>query len=185
LPLNARADFSKKTQVHLLMGPISGSFSGASSGDFSVPSALNTEIEFIYDPKLSLILRNIIAFDATTSKNVYSLTSIGQRNYWRGSNLPLEINDKNGNKYTFRPKQRFYFGWDVGVSQAVITSLGPVLDAVSTMFDFGVNTGFIHQLGDNWGLEAQLGYTQTFGFSSVSVNGSTMRLLVGVAFYYE
>lgn len=167
-----------------MMGQVSGKFSGAASGSFSVPQALNTEIEFLYNPKNSFMLRNIMALDTETSKNVYSLTSLGQRTYWRGTSSAIETVDTDGNKYSILPKRRYYFGWEVGVSQAVVTSLGPVLDVVSTMVDIGVNTGVIHQMGNNWALEGQIGYSQTFGFSSVSVNGTTMRLLVGTAFFF-
>jgi hypothetical protein len=185
LPPNSKAEQQfKRTQIHIMAGHISGSFSGATSGDFAVSQALNAEIEFINTPKTSFMFRNIIAFDPETSKNVYSVTSLGQRFYWLGSALPVDVTDINGSKYTIIPKRRFYYGYDVGISQAVIASLGPVLDAVSTMIDLGAYTGMNYQMGQNWGIEAQVGYSKTFGISSVSVNGSTLRFLLGTSFFY-
>lgn len=183
-PHKSLADFNRQTLVHVLLGNVSGSFSGDTKGEFSVPQALNTEIEFLYNPKSSFILRNILAIDESTSKNIYNLTSIGQRFYWKGVTSPIVIKDIDGSKYSVFPKQRYYVGYDVGISQVVVTSLGPILDAVSTMVDVGINAGGIYQLTDEWALEGQAGLTRTQGFSAISVTGTTTRLMAGVAFFF-
>lgn len=183
-PHKSYADFSRQTLVHLLVGNVSGSFSGDSKGQFSISQALNTEIEFLYNPRTSFILRNILAIDQATSKNVYNLTSVGQRYYWKGVTAPIEIIDVDGSKYSILPKQRYYIGYDVGVSQVVVTSLGPILDAVSTMVDVGVNLGGMYQLTEKWAIEGQAAFTRTQGFSSISVTGTTTRLMAGMAFFF-
>ena len=183
-PHNSLADFNRQTLVHVLLGNVSGSFTGDSEGEFSISQALNTEIEFLYNPKTSFILRNILAIDQSTSKNIYNLTSIGQRYYWKGVTAPTEIIDVDGSKYSILPKQRYYIGYDVGVSQVVVTSLGPILDAVSTMVDVGVNAGGMYQLTDKWAIEAQAAFTRTQGFSAISVTGTTTRLMAGLAFFF-
>lgn len=183
-PHKSLADSNRQTLVHVLLGNVSGSFTGDSEGEFSISQALNTEIEFLYNPKTSFILRNILAIDQATSKNIYNLTSIGQRYYWRGVTSPTEIVDVDGSKYSILPKHRYYIGYDVGISQVVVTSLGPILDAVSTMLDVGVNLGGIYQITEKWAFEGQAAMTKTQGFSAISVNGTTSRMMLGVAYFF-
>ena len=172
-----------QTQLHISLGMVSATYSGPVSGDLSLPMALNFEYELIKSPSHSYTFDNTIAIDSADSKTKYFATHFGGRYYFLSSNLNFHEND-HGNTISIIPKWRYYYGWNVGVAQVVVRSLGTVLDAISTVLEYGGHIGTIYQVGKSWGIEGKFSYLMGNGFSSVSVNSTVMQLYVGGAYYF-
>lgn len=171
-------------QLHTSIGMINGSYAGATSNTFSISQSLNLEYEIFYNTRMSYVARAQIAIDPTTGKMVYYGGFLGSRYYFKSTGM---IFDNTTQDITFRsiPKWRFYMGWDVGIAQVVVAEVGPSLTALSTMLDFGGHVGSIYQLGKTWGIDVQLGYSYGYGFSTVSVTGTAMKLWVGGVYYFD
>lgn len=171
------------SQIHTGIGFLSASFSGPTTGSISIPMALSFEYELINTANKSYFFENIIAIDSEDSKTKYYATHFGSRYYFFSSNLSA-TKSSHGTSISIIPKIRYYGGWQLGVAQVVISSLGPVLDAVSTVFEYGAHVGMIYQVGENWGLESKFSYSMGNGFSSVTVNSQVSQLFVGGAYYF-
>ncbi|HEX4926223.1 MAG TPA: hypothetical protein VFV50_19170, partial [Bdellovibrionales bacterium] len=94
--------------------------------------------------------------------------------------------DRNDEAYRILsyPRFRYYWGWDAGISQVIVRSLGKVLQVVSSMVDVGVCGGAIWQIDRDFGIEAHIGATSGYGFSSVAVIGYSTRALLGVTYFF-
>ena len=57
------------------------------------------------------------------------------------------------NYFKSTPTYRYYTGWDVGISQVLVISHGPVLQTYSTLIDFGGCGGYIYQITENLGFD--------------------------------
>ena len=66
----------------------------------------------------------------------------------------------------------------------VVRSLGTVLDAISTILEYGGHVGSIYQVGKSWGVESKFSYMMGNGFSSVSVDSTVIQLSFGGAYYF-
>jgi len=171
-------------QLHTSIGIINGTYAGATSNSFSISQSLNMEYEVFYNTNTAYVARAQVAIDPTTGKMVYYGGFLGQRHYFKSTGM---IFDHATQDTTIRsiPKWRFYGGWDVGISQVVVAEVGPALTALSTMLDFGGHVGTIYQLGKTWGLDMQFGYSYGYGFSTVSVTGTAIKLWFGGAYYFD
>lgn len=171
------------TQLHLSLAYLSAQYTGPVEGTISVPMALSFEYELIKSATKSYTFENIIAIDSEDSKTKYYATHFGARYYFNSSNLN-SFGEDNGNSISITPKWRYYYGWNVGVAQVVVSSLGPVLDALSTVLEYGGHVGSIYQIRKDWGLETKFSYMMGNGFSSITVNSSVMQLHLGGAYYF-
>jgi hypothetical protein len=180
----ARAESaSKLSQFHFRVGEVKGSFSGSVTGDFGVANSIDMDYEIFSASKRSTILRTIICQDLSAARLVYAYAGVGKRYYFKSSGAEWD-NSEGGSRVYSVPKRRYYYGIDLGISQVVVKTFGPVLQASSAMFDLGGNLGIIQQLSKSVGLEAQAGVAYGIGFSSVSVSAITERLLVGVSYFF-
>lgn len=179
---NSRAS-EAESQLHLSLGFISANYSGPVTGSVVIPLALGFEYEYLLTSSKSYVFENIIAIDSEDTKTKYFASRFGTRYYFKSSNLSITKKDAKGS-FSISPKLRYYAGWNLGIAQVVIASLGPVLDAVSTVFEYGGNTGAIYQINKSWGMEAKFGLNLGYGFSSVTVSSSVMQIFFGGAYYF-
>lgn len=175
-----RAD---ESQLHVRMGLVQGAYTGPEDGQFQIPTALDLEYEIFKANKRALIFRSIIAMELETSKPFYTYFGSGYRFYFGSKGMQVDKTDDNIN-ITSVPKWRYYWTIDAGISQAIIRSLGKVLQVTSTMIDIGANIGTTYQIDRRLALELQLGATTGQGFSSVSVIGYSVRALGGVVYHF-
>jgi hypothetical protein len=173
-----------KSQLHVHMGMINGSFSAPNAEPFSVsPNPTNLEIEFFLNNKKSLFARMTVALSMETGKAVYVYSGIGMRYYFKSTGNTVSAAE-GGTALSTMPKWRYYYGWDLGVSRMIIAEFGPVLNVTTTMLDFGGHMGIIKQMGKAWGLEVQMGLSFGYGMSNISGTGQTMRVMIGGAYYF-
>lgn len=170
-------------QLQFRTGPISGSFSGPTDGEFSVTLPLDFAYEHFLGPRSSWLVRTILAHDSSEGRTAYAYSGIGFRGYFwsRGPRVESGI---GGESIQIQPNRRYYYGLDLGISQVLLKSVGSVLEIRTSMIDFGPQVGVIQQMSKNIGLELHLGYTMGMGFSSVTASGNTMRTMLGLSYYY-
>lgn len=171
------------TQIHLRLGYISGSYTGPQEGSFEIPQAVDIEYEIFRANKRSLFFRSILAMEMESAKPMYSYSGFGYHYYFNSKGMQFQLEDEFVG-FSAVPRWRYYFGWDAGVSQAIVKSLGKVLQIVSTMLDLGAHVGTTYQIDPSFSLEAQAGISTGQGFSSVSVVGIHARGVLGVAYQF-
>ena len=169
--------------VHIHMGSVTGSYQGPVSSSFEALQSINFEYEFLNSNKTTNYIRSLMAFDGNKGRLMYFLNAFGVRNYFHSSSKLHRFN-KDGESFTYFPRYRFFYGVDAGVSQVVVQELGTVLQATSTMIDIGGHLGASYHVRPQWAIELIGGYGYGYGFSTVAVTGSTMRLMIGGAYYY-
>jgi hypothetical protein len=181
--LFSTVSFAEDTQLHVRMGLLSGKYTGPENGQFNIPNAFDLEYESFKANNRSLTFRGIIAMELKTSKPFYTYFGSGYRWYFASKGMQVERADENV-VVTAVPRARYYFGVDVGISQAIIRSLGRVLQVVSTMVDIGPHIGATYQVDRRLALEAHIGVTTGQGFSSISVIGFSTRALGGFVYHF-
>ena len=82
------------------------------------------------------------------------------------------------------PTTQYDFAADVGVSQVIIESFGDVLQIIGSMFELGVGVGANHHITRDFSVQARVGISTGYGFTSVGLIGVTGRALVGAAYYF-
>jgi hypothetical protein len=178
-------DLGSLSEVHTRFGLVNGTYVGptpGSSGQFSIISTLDVEYEKHTTTKDSYLLRGIIGYDQTTALLNYFYAGLGQRRYFQSYGQPI-VGIEGNDLIRMIPKWRFYGSWDLGISQVLVISRGPVFQTYSTLFDVGINGGVVYQATDRLGVEFQAGYSYGYGFSSVAVVGSTIRALLGISYF--
>ncbi len=174
---------SYHSQLHMGLSLVNAAYTGPESGSVSIPMAMHFEYELIRSATSSYTFDNTIAIDSQDSKTKYYGTHIGGRYYFSSSNLNYS-DVGEGTSISIIPKWRFYYGWNLGVAQVVVRSLGTVLDAISTILEYGGHVGSIYQVGKSWGVESKFSYMMGNGFSSVSVDSTVIQLSFGGAYYF-
>lgn len=173
----------QSSQLHSSIGLVQATYDGPTKGSISIPLAMNFEYEYIKTSNQSYVFENIIAIDSKDTKTKYFATHFGTRYYFNSSNFSSSKNDIRGS-FSITPRFRYYAGWNLGIAQVVISSLGPVLDAVSTVFEYGAHTGAIYQVGKSWGLETKASIYLGYGFSSITVSSQIAQVFFGGVYYY-
>jgi len=181
--MSSTAFAESESQFHIRIGAIKAVYWGSDSGDFFVPTMLDLEYETFLSNTRSLIFRSMLAMELETAKPYYAYSGAGMR-YYLGSKGMLVESQGEGVAISAIPKVRYYIGWDAGISQAIIQSLGRILTVTSTMIDFGGNAGVIYQVDRKFGVEFHAGATSAQGFSSVSVVGVTVRATAGITYQF-
>jgi hypothetical protein len=171
------------SQLHVRGGLLSGVYTGPQYGDFSIPNAFDLEYEQFTHNQRSFLFRAIMAMELETSKPYYFYAGTGLRYYFSSKGMAFEAEDDKVSMSAV-PRLRYYVGTDVGISQAIIKSLGRVLQVTSTMMDIGGHVGAIYQVDRRLGFEIQFGLTSGQGFSSVSVVGYSARALGGFTYKF-
>lgn len=161
---------------------VSGGNVEATNG-FSVVPSFNFSVEYFSSLKSSYFARVIIAMESTEGKMRYQYMGLGGNYYFSSVGLARSYVKEDVILKTF-PKWRHYYGWDLGLSRVIPVSFGPALNSVSTAIDFGGHVGTNYHMGSSWALNAQFGMSYAFGFSTVSVTGTNMKLFFGTSFFY-
>ena len=169
-------------QFMIRTGHIEGRYTGTFDGEFEVDLALDISAEYFTHPDGSLLLRYIQALDSDSVPQ-YVYTGAGIRLYYLGRGA-YYVQEDADIQLTSRPKLRAYVAAEFGFAQVVVKSFGDVLQSVSSMSEFGLNTGAIYQINDRFGLEVQVGGTLGYGISSTNANGDTKRALAGITYYF-
>lgn len=175
--------YAGNSQIHLRLGHVQGHYTGPQSGGFSIPTSTDLEYEIFLANQRSLIFRTILSMELETSKPFYSYSGTGMRYYFFSKGMQFDLEDEMVSM-SATPRWRYYFGWDLGISQVIVKSLGRVLQITSTMVDIGGCIGTTYQIDRSFALEAHLGVTSGQGFSSVSVVGYSARALAGIVYQF-
>lgn len=170
-------------QFHFRTGMVSGSYSATNvAGSFGVPTSLDFELELFSSARASWVARSIIAHDLSTALLRYAYAGFARRWYLSSTGMSFDSSD-NVTSITTTPRWRYYAGADLGVASVIVKTFGTVLTQTSALIDYGGHLGAIYQVSKSTGIEAQFGYTMGLGFSSVSVGGTSTRMLFGLSIY--
>jgi len=171
------------SQFHFRTGPISGNYSGAAPGSFSILTPLDFDYEQFLSPRSSWVIRMILAHDTQAGRVAYAYSGLGYRGYFWSQAVHVD-SGTGAERIEVAPKRRYFYGFDLGISQVLLKTVGPVLETRSALIDFGPSLGVIQQVSRKVGVELHLGYTLGLGFSTVTASGSSLRTLVGLSYYY-
>lgn len=181
---SARAQLNNN-QFHFRTGFFSASYNGVGVGSqaFSNMMTLNIEYEFFKSTRVSHALRSIIAMDFSSAKLMYFSAGYGQRFYLGGPGMKFFRQEGNISVLSV-PKLRYYIGYNVGISQAIIRSINEALQVVSSLLDFGFEGGGSYSITKSVAMDLSTGMSYGWGFSSVAVTGITMHMLLGVNYSF-
>ena len=175
--------WARNSQLHVRTGILNGKFNGLFSGSFMLNGAVDVDYEMFLSNDTSFLFRFIQGFDSPDSRPFYTYAGTGARSYFWGKGTMVDQSDTTL-QITSHPTLRAYVGGDVGISQVVVKSFGPTVQAVANMVDIGVNVGAIYQMTRHFGLEVHGGLSFGYGMSSTHANGHTERLLLGVTYFF-
>ena len=153
--------------------PIQEAYAGSSAvgTGFSVTPSFAFNVEIFSTVQKSWNVKAQISLDSADNKMRYSYLG-GGANYYFGAGNIMSSMDERWNHYA---------GYDIGLSRIIIESFGPSLNAVSTAIDVGGHIGTNYRLNKEWKINAEVGYSHAFGFSTVSSNGSNIKSFVGIS----
>ena len=171
-------------QAHARLGLLSGSYSGpgVDQRGFSTPTTVDIEFEVFLGKSESFNLRAIMAMELDTNRVNYTYAGVGKV-YYLHSRGRFVLKKEKKVQVTNTPKIRYYWGWNGGVAQVLVIPYGLVLATYSSVFDISANGGMIYQISPKMGLEFRLGLGMSYGFSTVTVTGTTVRALLGVTYF--
>jgi len=172
-----------KSQINLRTGLVAGHFDGTFEGDFEATYSFDIDWEFFAANNYSFLARYTQAMDTPDSRPFYNFTGLGMRFYFDSKGLAM-IQDQSDVVIKSLPRWRYYVSTDLGVSQVIVKSFGPVVQALASMLETGLNAGALYLIGDKFSINAQVGATYGWGFSSTSANGYTYRALIGGSYFF-
>ncbi|MEQ1876017.1 MAG: hypothetical protein ABL958_05180 [Bdellovibrionia bacterium] len=166
------------------MGLLGGTYSGAGidGRKFSVPTTTELELEVFTDVDESFNLRAVMAMELDTNRVHYTYAGFGKSNYFYGRGRK-DLRTEKAISAKLVPRTRYYWGWNLGVSQVLVIPYGLVLASYSTTLDVSLSAGIIYQLSENLGVEFRGGFGMGYGFSAVTVTGVTTSALIGLAYF--
>jgi hypothetical protein len=170
-------------QIHMRSGFLNGKYDGLFSGKFYLTGALDIDFEFFLENEASLYFRFIQGYDTPDSRPFYTYAGVGARHYFWGRGMASD-QEGQGISVTSLPTFRTYVGADLGISQVIVKSFGPTVQAVANMFDVGANVGAVYQLSRHFGVEAHAGMAFGYGMSSTYATGYTERLFFGANYTF-
>jgi len=174
---------AKSSQLNTRLGIVSGRYTGPVEGNFFVPNAIDVEFCLFLKPHKTINFRSLLALELPEAKPFYTYAGIGIRHYLGSSGLSFNRSE-NGFNLSSIPTKRYYIGYDIGISQAIVKSYGTVLQAVSLMLDVGVTAGATYQINGRLGIDLSVGASAAFGFSSVGSVGAIWRAMIGTTYTY-
>ncbi len=164
---------------NLRMGMVNGTFGGAETGEFSVVTGVDAEAEYADDARHSLIVRSIITVEPETSIIRYMYAGLGSKYYFLSRSRDYEL--RSGfDKVNVATKNRYYLGWEFGAAQLTIDQLTSSLSIQSTLLEGGITAGWTHKLSTNIGMQVNGSFSRGFGISTVAVNGTVVKLTIGL-----
>lgn len=183
LMLKSEGTWAKDTQVHFRVGYLAGKFGGLFTGEFQIDAAMDIDFENFLNHNTSYHFRFIQGLDSQSSRPFYTYAGLGLRRYVLGRGRALE----QATDYvalSVQPTLRAYVSADMGVSQVLVKSFGPTVQAVANMLDLSASVGAVYQLTRHFGVEAQAGMSYGYGISSINASGQTQRLLIGLTYFF-
>jgi hypothetical protein len=174
---------ARKSQLHVRTGILNGKFNGLFTGKFELNGAVDVDYEMFLSNDTSFLFRFIQGFDSPDSRPFYTYAGTGARRYIWGKGTSMDQSDATL-QITSHPTMRVYIGGDLGISQVIVKSFGPTVQAVANMVDLGFNVGGIYQLTESFGVELHGGLAFGYGMSSTHANGHTERLMIGATYFF-
>ena len=170
-------------QGHIRSGMVQGAFSGAESGDFSVATSLELEAEYFTSSRASVLAKATVSLDQESGQFKYVFMGIGQRFYLWSRGRPIETYSE-GIFASQRPKFRFFAEYGLGLAQIQVRSVTDSLSVQSTVVELGAGGGVIYQISRNFGVSLTGMWSKGFAVSSVPVDSTVIRGMLGVAGYF-
>jgi hypothetical protein len=177
--VSAVADVSN-FQAHLRAGMVNGSFSGIASGAFNVATSTEGEAEYLYSSHMSFFSAATVALEPSTGAFRYTYMGIGQKFYFWSRSGRLNSNE-DGVYVEIQPKWRYFANYSLGLSQIQVQEVTSTLTVQSTVLEYGAGAGMIYQFTKDVGIELVLNVSKGVAMSSVAVDSTIMRALLGVA----
>jgi hypothetical protein len=167
-----------------------GNTDNRKSGTVSVPETLEFEYEILSTNKRSFFFRGTMAYELADSRVGYLFMGGGVRFYLVGNAMTYDRSDTEGNRVTSTPTSRLFLGPDFGLSKIELvsgsgtTQTSQALTLSSTNYDVGAHVGYVYQLSRSFGIEALLGASFVYGFTTVSATGTAVRAMLGITQYF-
>jgi len=183
LILISEMSWAKDSQVHFRVGYLEGRFGGLFTGQFQIDAAMDIDFEIFLDHNTSYHFRFIQGLDSESSRPFYTYAGLGLRRYVLGRGRALgQATDHVS--VSVQPTLRVYVSGDLGVSQVLVKSFGPTVQAVANMADISASVGAVYQLTRHFGVEVQAGMSYGYGISSINASGQTQRLMIGMTYFF-
>jgi len=170
-----------KMQFHLRLGMVKGSFTGAETGEFSNMTSFDGEAEYLWTAKASFSARAIFTVDPESAQVQYMYAGGGQRFYIFSRASGAEAT-WGFDTVTIKPKLRYFVGWDLGMAQVLLQRVTESLSVQSAVLEYGGTAGLIYQLTSGLGMEIAGGVSKGIGISTVAVDTTILKLLIGLTF---
>lgn len=190
-------DSTSSSQFALRVGLLSSSLTVGSSTNrlsttVSVPETLEFEYESFSTNHRSFFFRGTLAYELSDARVGYLFVGGGIRFYLIGNAMTYDRSDVEGNRVISTPTSRLFIGPDFGlskvelVSAAGTTSTGTssALTLSSTNYDVGGHVGYVYQVSRSFGVEALVGASFVYGFTTVSATGTAVRAMLGITQYF-
>lgn len=182
VPISLAEAASTSMQGHVRTGVVQGSFTGADSGEFSVVSSLELEGEVFTSSRASILAKATVSLDQQSGQFKYVYMGLGQRFYLLSRGRPVETYQE-GVFASQRPNFRFFVEYGLGLAQIQVRSVTESLSVQSTVVELGGGGGTIYQISQNFGISFNLIWSKGFSVSSVSVDSTVIRGMIGVSGY--
>ena len=169
--------------AHARLGLVDGTFSGAEIGGFSIPTAVEAEGELLRSPYTTITGKVNIGVLPSTGEIKYLLMSAGMRYYFWSRSSPFE-NIEADFSISRNPKNKYYFGWNVGISQVNIKTVTESLTAQATLIEIAGSAGFVRMINKKIGIEVFLELGKGLAISSIAIDSLVVKAMMGLNFYY-
>ena len=166
-------------QISIRAGMLKGSYSGPVSASFATIPSIDVEMELFQNARTSALIKANLSVDVSKAKMFYSSVGAGQRYYLRSPGMNY---DRQEGSFSIDAgaANRYFVGWDLSVAQVLIQEFTASYSVVGSVVELGGTAGIIHQISKTLGLSAALGAGYGMGFTTVSVNGLSLRFNIGV-----
>lgn len=166
----------------LRTGMVMGSFTGASAGSFSVPTSMEGVVKFGQSPTTAQVVKGTFSLESETGKVKYLYSGGGQRYYLYSRFKGVDINTDD---YSIRvmPRIQYYVGWDLGLAQIQVSEVSVVAGVSATVLEYGGMAGLTYKVTEKIGAEVILSMSKGLSISSVQVDSTVIRLLLGASLF--
>lgn len=177
----ALAETGSRIRYDIKTGIVDGSFSGATSGSFSLVASVDGEAEYLHSYTESIVAHLTMAVDPALGNVRYFFAGGGQRFYVFSLSHPLQAANQ-GDALSISTQRQYFFGWDAGFSMVNVINLSSSLGSNATLMEAGGYVGLAIPLYRQLKIQGSVGISQGIGVSSVAVNGTIIKGMLGVTF---
>ncbi len=160
-------------------GHLDVSHTGSFNGHLNLGSTVDLAAEVLNDDSSSLIGHGIISLDANSAIMKYMYAGVGRRLYLYSHPTQLDLN-MDMSKITIVPKRQYFITFEAGLGQVNVFSLTTSLSSIATVFEYGASVGVNLPISSHIAFTSSLGYSQGYGFSSVTINSKAIKALFGL-----